>query len=340
MPDIFSNNVKTTTQTRLVAKVVDQVLTDNAVLGRFVKKAKSGDGKFNGRMLELPVQTSKMGGFTFYQGAETFDRSVSDLNQKMQYDPKFANQSVTILGTEITMNHMADDNKMIDLIDMKLEQAQSALADNLGDAFYGDGNSYGGKAFLGLEALVDDGTNTSTIGGLSRTTYPSLKSTVTASGGTLTLSKLFTLYNNTKSGSIKPTVIVTTESVFSYLETLLVPALRYDDPSKYAIGAESLKFKGMEVMADEKCPSGVLYMLNENFIKFWTIKHPKAKPVPYADIIEGNNYTKETMGYGFAWKDFVQSYNQDVYAGDIFFGGVFTNVAPRFSGKLTGITGV
>ena len=38
MPDIFSNNVKTTTQTRLVAKVVDQVLTDNAVLGRFVKK--------------------------------------------------------------------------------------------------------------------------------------------------------------------------------------------------------------------------------------------------------------------------------------------------------------
>ena len=49
---------------------------------------------------------------------------------------------------------------------------------------------------LGLAALVDDGTSVSTIGGISRSTYTTLKGTVTASSGTLTLAKLDTLWIN------------------------------------------------------------------------------------------------------------------------------------------------
>lgn len=340
MADIFSASVRATTQTKKVPKVVDNVLLDNPGFERFVKNAKPGKNKFNGRFLELPIQTSKYTGFQFFRGAETFDRTVQSVEQIMQYDPTFSTQPITITKTELTVNQMAGENKILDLIDLKLEGAQNALADNLGDAFYGDGSSFGGKSFFGLEALVDDGTNTSTIGNLSRTTYPVLKSTVTASGGTLTLQKMHTLFNNVKSGNIKPTCILTTEAIYSFYELLLTPAVRYSDPSNLSSGTKTLKFQGIDVIADEKCPTGIMYMLNERFIEFWSLPMYDAKPVPYMNNIEGNNYDKETIGLGFSWGDFATSFNQGVVAADIYFNGCFTNSNPRFSGKLTGITGI
>ena len=343
MADIFSNAVKATTQTHLLPKVVDNVLTDNVGLGRFVKNAKSGKKKLQGRVLEIPVQTSRLtdGSFSFFRGGETFDRSVQNVMQKMQYDPTFAQQSVVVLDTEISINMAAGTNKMLDLVELSLEQAQNALADQLGNAFYSDGTTFGGKAFFGLEALVDDGTNTSTIGGLSRTTYPLLKSTVTASGGTLTLQKLHTLYNAVKSGSVTPTMILTTEAIRSFYELLLTPAIRFSDSNTLSNGARKLEFQGIEVLSDEKCPSGNLYMLNEKFIQFYNLPYVDSKPVPYANIIEGNNYDKDTIGLGFSWSgDFVSSYNQGVKAGDIYFAGQFVNSKPAASGKLTGVTGI
>jgi len=61
----------------------------------------------------------------------------------------------------------------------KMEEAQMEAIAKLGPAFYGTGS---GNQPLGLGAIVDDGTAVGTIGGQSRTTYTTLKSTVTSLG--------------------------------------------------------------------------------------------------------------------------------------------------------------
>ena len=93
---------------------------------------------------------------------------------------------------------------------------------------YADGTGNSSKDPLGLAAVVDDGTSVSTIGGLSRSTYATLASTVTASSGTLTLAKMDTLWNAVVSGSQKPSISLTTEAVFAFYGQLLRPQERIE----------------------------------------------------------------------------------------------------------------
>ena len=71
-----------------------------------------------------------------------------------------------------------------------------------------------------------NGDTISTIGELSRSTNTTLQSTVTASGGTISLAKLSTLFDAVASGTQKPTLGITTETVWNLIESLIEPAMR------------------------------------------------------------------------------------------------------------------
>lgn len=199
---------------------------------------------------------------------------------------------------------------------------------------------------MGLGALVDDGTSVATIGGLSRSTYSTLCSTVTASSGTLSLAKLNTLYNAITSGSQKPSVIVTTETIFGLYEQLLQPQERIMKNVGMVKGLRSgtgfvgLDYRGVPVLQDEKCTSGVLFMLNEDFLDFYALPMKDTEPVKYrSSDIEGNDYS-EVMGLGFSTTGWIRPVNQAALVQHIFLGGQLVTTNPKRHGKLTGITGV
>ena len=99
-----------------------------------------------------------------------------------------------------------------------MEEAEVEAADAIGTIFYADGTGNSNKNFLGVGAIVDDGTDVGTIGGLSRTTYSVLNATRTASGGILTLQKLATLHNAISAGSTpghSPSLLISNETVWS-----------------------------------------------------------------------------------------------------------------------------
>ena len=200
----------------------------------------------------------------------------------------------------------------------------------------------------GLELLVDDGTNSTTIGGLTRDDFtPVLDSTVTASGGTTTLAQWATLFSNVRSGGIQPTEIYTTETVADLYEQLLQPQERiFKDVNEMrkglllGTGATVLAYKGLPVIPDEKATSGVLYMVNGNFLEFYGVEHTEATAIPYRSTdIEGNEYSSLT-GLGFGWTDWIKAINSWTMTGHIIFGGQFVQRNPKRSGKLTGITTV
>lgn len=336
-----SNKVDTVTQNFLAPMVVDTVLGSNVGFTRIVGKAE----RFRGAQEEIPVKVAKNNEGGSFDGYDTLSITSADTRVKMTFDPKFVEKPVVLAKTELAKNRT--DEKKLDLMEIEMASTAGDLADDLGTQFYDDGTGNGSKDILGLAALIDDGTTVATIGGQSRSTYTSLASTVTASGGTLSLEKMATLYNSVTSGSNKPSVGLTTETVFSLYEQLLEPAQReMKDVSLVkgglvgGAGYTGLYYKGFPILADEKCTSGYLYFVNEDTIKFKAIDYPDSKPVNFKMTdIKGNPYSS-IKGLGFHWTDWVKPANMEAMIGRIVFAGNMITTNPRFNGVLTGVTSV
>jgi len=347
----LGNRVTTTTQDKLLPKVVDTILNSNVGLTRVLSKAQ----KFSGERMKFPVKYAKNATGTSFAGFDTFSTSATDNRVNLEFVPKFYQMTVALPLDELSAN--ATDEKVIDLAKLEMASTSHDMADDLGTLFYGTGTGNGSKDFLGLEAIVDDGTNAATYGSLARATYTTLNSTVTASSGTLSLSKMSTLYNAASSGTQTPTVGLTTETIFALYEQLLQPQERIaktvsvmkGDPGRGlnsgsgnigGTGFTGLFYKGFPILADEKCTSGVLYFVNEDYLDFYALPMAMTESVKYrSQDIEGNDYS-DVKGLGFSWSGWIKPTNSASIIGHIYLGGELISQNPKRHAKLTGITSV
>lgn len=344
----FGSRVTTTTQDRLMPKVVDAVLNSNVLATRVLTKA----SKWKGERMKFPVKYATNTTVQSFSGFDTFSTAATDNRVNLEFVPKFTQITVSLPLDELSVN--ATEDKVLDLASLELQSSAQDLADNVGTQFYGTGS---GKDFLGLEAIVDDGTNAATYGTLSRTTYSTqLRSTVTASSGVLSIAKMATLYNAITSGSQKPTLGVCSETIFSLYESLLQPQeriakdvsmMKHDGNITKAgtgfvggTGFTGLYYKGFPILADEKATSGVLYFLNEDYLDWYALPVATTMPIKYrSQDIEGNDYSDVT-GLGFSWSDWVTPTNSASKVCHIYVGGELISANPKRHGKLTGITSV
>lgn len=346
----LGNRVSTTTQYKLIPKLVDTILNSNVFAARMLANAK----KWEGLNMQFPIKYQKGVAGTSFAGFDTFSTAASDTRVNLLFVPKFFETNVALPLDELSANQT--DEKVLDLAKLEIASRAQDMADSIGGIFYGDGTGNGSKDFLGLNAIVDDGTNVGTYGTLSRTTYTTLKATLTASGGTLTLAKMSTLYNAITSGTQKPTVGVTTPAVFANYESLLVPQERINkDVSMMknqnkglnsgagligGTGFTGLFFKGFPVLADEKCTAQAMYFLNEDFLDFYALPMALTEPVKYrTQDIEGNDYS-EVEGLGFSWSNWIKPVNSASVIGHVYLGGEVISPNPKRQGQLTGITGI
>ena len=343
MAELYGNRVQSTVQTEYIPFVIDTVLNSNVFFQRTVRGAK----KWGGRTIRQSIKVSKNSTGGSFRGFDTFAVSATDNRQVLEYTPSWYQITSALPDDELSVAEAAadKDNAILDLMRLTLQSDTEDMADDLGTLFYADGTGNAGKDPLGLGALVDDGSVVSTIGGLSRSTYPTLASTVTASLGTLTLAKLDTLWMAVTSGSQKPGVGAATESVFNSYGQLLRPQERINKEAgsmksmKGGTGFSGLAYNSATVLPDEKCTSGMFAFLNEDFIDFYALPKANAKSVKYKNQVEGNDY-ESPVGLGFSWSDWIIPTNSASVVGHIYFGGQFIAKNPKRSGKLTGITGI
>jgi len=350
MAELYGQRIQTTVQTSYLPYAVDTVLNSNIYFQRAVRAAK----KWSGRTKRVPVKVSKNSTGTSFRGYDTFSTAATDNRQFMEFTPSFYQITVSLPGDELSVADTED--KVLDLMKLTIQSDTEDMADNLGDLIYADGTGNSGKDPLGLAAVVDDGTNVSSIGGLSRLTYTTLKSTVTAAA-TLTLATVDTLWNAIVSGSQKPTIGLTTEAVFAYYGQLLRPQERiiknmgstksmgagtgFADQTKG--GMSGLDYNGIGIIGDEKCTSGNFIFLNENYVDWYALPYSlggqAAKPVQYKSQIKGNDYDAP-IGLGFSWSDWIIPTNNGSVVGHIYFGGQLITTNPKRHGKLTGVVGI
>jgi len=309
---------------------------------------------WSGETLKVPVKVSRDESQGSFDGYDTFSTTRQNNRKLMSFSPTGYYKSVVLSNLERAVN--SGKAKVLDLIGVEMDSAQEDMMDGLGDQIYGDGTGNGGKDIDGLKASVDDGTVAATYGGLSRTTYTTLKSTRTNLAGNLTLSAMATMYNACSVGGDKPTLIVTTPTVWSYYETLLTPTVvaNYDAGGfaqvtkdgvvanrgalKGEIGFDALYFRGTPIVKDQKCTAGYMYFLNEKYLNFYSLPHPDNVLKSDSGNVEG--YYNDSKPITMSWTGWKKPVNQDAIIGQFILYGQLINRNPNRSGVLLGITGV
>lgn len=302
----------------------------------FLKGAKP----WGGAQMEIPIKWQLNPNNGSFSGMDVLPTAAVDNTVKMTFDAKFNNQSVVLPITDIALNQTPE--QVANLLERQVASDAYDFALSLASQLYSDGTGNNNKNITGLAAAVDDGSSVATYGNLSRSTYSSLDATVTASSGTLTLAKMYTLWDTVQQSTQQPTTILTTKTVRSLYEQLLIPNVRYQDASNLALGASKLMFRQAPVEADSACTSGVMFFLNEKTFQFYAIKKWEGgTPIKYApEAMEGEPDPGVVTGLGFfetAWR---QPVNQQAMLMNIVHGGNLICENPRFNGKLTGITSI
>lgn len=274
--------------------------------------------------------------------------SFTDTRVLMKYNPRFVAANVALAGTDILANNTAA--KVLDLTRVEMQSRAQDLADGLGTMLWSDGNGNNSKDFYGLTALVDDGTSTSTIGGLSRATYSTLNSTRTTAA-TLSLATMRTLYNAIADATIAPTRIYTDYSTWALYEQLLQPQekifkeVNIVPNYKGYEGFAGLMYAGMEIVPDRKGTSGTMMFLNENFMDFYGLDADLAqfegsRKVDVAGKLFTGNQYNEVSNLGFYWTGFIKTTTQFAFNSFIVIAGNLCTDNPRRHGKLVSIAGI
>lgn len=360
---VFSERVLALTQDYLLPKVVDNTLGGNVLTFRLMGNAKEGKGE----SIKKAIKYQNSSTATSFAGLDTFTAAQLTTKVRLSYDMRGSRIPVAVAGMEAVANAVSE-TQVTDLVKEALEETQAELLDNIGTQVYGLGTGNGSKDFLGLGAIVDDGTDVGTIGTLSRTTYSVLNATRTAfSGNTLTLGKLATLFTNISSGTAlsSPTLLISNETVWDFYEQLLTPQVRenYTMFGYYNVGKSggatrslpkgmegaqgfvALTYKGIPWVRDEKSTAQNVFMLNENWLDWygWDARGQFGyNKVSLGTSTQEGLYEESPMSpfNGFNWSGFRAPTNQFGGIADVILLGNLTSWQPRRHGRGTGITGV
>lgn len=298
--------------------------------------------------MDFPIKYQVGTAIQSFLGMDALPTSFTDTRVLMKYNPRFSAANVALAGTDIAANNTA--SKVLDLTEVEMISRAQDLADGIGTMLWGTGTGNSNKDFLGLGAIVDNGNTVATIGGLSRSTYTTLQSTVT-SAATLSLSTMRTLYNAIADATVVPTRSYTDYPTWALYEQLLQPQEKiYKEVNivpnyKGYEGFSGLMYAGLEVVPDRKATAGYFYMLNENYLDFYGLDvaldaYEGAKKVEVASkLFTGNSYN-EVSNLGFYWTGFIKSNTQFAWNSFIILGGNLCTDNPRRHGVLTGITGI
>lgn len=358
----FGARVDGFTECKLHAKVVDNVLNAPTYFSRILSAGKP----FLGKTEDITVDITQDTQGEFFTGLETLNSAAANTTITLSYAHTAFTQPKVSIMLESFAN--AGETGTIPLDAFKYEKAAAEALQKFGSAIYADGTANRPNG-LG-NVVLDSGT----IGGQSRTTYSQLNATVTASGGTLTLAKMATLFDAISAAGLQseePNVGVTTKTVWSLYEQLLTPNVRtsYNEAGypalsvrgKYAMknkaelknaqGFSALSYRGMPIIKDDFATSGYLYFLNENYFD-WMGR--TIVPDEWKDVLTKVNLgtMKAYEGTGAEALDMPSEYNGWFYQKPLLLPNQAGMIARfyvigqlvargfRRQGVLTGVTGV
>jgi uncharacterized protein YdbL (DUF1318 family) len=264
----FDNLLTTTLESR-TGKLADNVSDNNALLKRLKERGNirpvSGGTKI---VEELEYGESDS---IWYTGYDKIDFTNPQLFSAAEFDLKLLAAPVGISGEELLKN--AGKERVIDLLEAKIKNAEKTLKNQMSAAIYSDGTGSGGKQLTGLQALVSDAPTTGTVGGIDRASNEFWRNVAKTSA--VTAENIYAAMNEVylacSRGSDVPDLIVADDELYATYEASLGEKQRFTNAKLAEAGFTNLKFKSADVIYDGgvggKCPAGHMYFLNTEYLR-------------------------------------------------------------------------
>lgn len=252
-------------------KIADNVTKNNVLFARLKQKGKVKKVSGGASILqELSYQEN--GNFSWYSGYDVLAIGAQDVISAASFSFKQAAAAVIISGLEQLQN--SGKEKMIDLMESRVEVAEATMANNLSSGAYSDGTGNGGKQIGGLASMVVATPTTGVVGGIDRATWTFWRNqAVDATGYTATTLPGFMnkLWVKQVRGKDRPDLVVLDNLMYaSYLASLQTLQRFTDASDTSGLGFPSIKYMGADVVCDGGiggfCPDNTGYFLNTDYL--------------------------------------------------------------------------
>tara|TARA_R110002096_G_scaffold2926_5_gene14895 strand:+ start:75 stop:1073 length:999 start_codon:yes stop_codon:yes gene_type:complete len=273
--DILATTIESRTR-----KIADNVTNNNALLMKLKKQGRiktfSGGYKI---MQELSFAENTNAGW--YSGYDLLPVGISDVISAAEFDIKQAAVPVVISGLEQLQN--SGRERMIDLMESRLEVAEATMANLITGGLYSDGSAAGGKQIDGLEAALPVDPTAAPYGGIDGATFTFWQNAVsdqTAAAG-LDPTQIQGFWNELWSslvrGQDRPDLIMTDNTVWNAYVASLQAQQRFTNTNSADAGFATLKFMDADVCLDggiyngnsgSGTPAGTAFFLNTKYIHY------------------------------------------------------------------------
>ncbi len=259
----ISDIIATTIQNRS-GDLADNVTNNNAALYQMNKK---GNVKpFSGGnviMQELMYNDPNYNNTNSYSGYELINISPNSPISAAQFDIKQYASAITINGLEMLQN--SGKEAIIDLLDSRMQVAESQLMNRIDLDLFADGTGNGGKNLTGFAAAISTTPTTGTYGGINRANYTFWNnvafSGVTNGGAAVSASNILQYMNAVSlqlvRGTDRPDLIIADTNYYNYFLQAMQAIQRVTDGNLASAGFTALKYLGTGASADVVLGSGI-----------------------------------------------------------------------------------
>jgi hypothetical protein len=278
----LSDIITTTIQSRS-GVLADSVTKNNALLLKL--KARGNVKPFSGGnviLQELMYNDASTQNAGSYSGYDVIDITPNSPISAAQFDLKQYAAAVSISGLEMLQN--AGKEQIIDMMEGRMQVAESQLMNQISAGLYSDGTGNGGKDITGLAAAVSISPTSGTYGGINRATWSfwqNVKFDATSDGGAAATSGNIQSYMNRVAiqlvrGTDRPDMIVAGNDYYRFYLESLQAIQRITSDESAAAGFTSLKYMGAGLNCDVFLDGGIggqlatdrMYFLNTKYIFF------------------------------------------------------------------------
>lgn len=268
--------VATTIQNRS-KQIADNVTANNALSKKLSMRGnvKTFSGG-NTIMQELSYANNANGGW--YSGYDLLPVAAQDVISSAEYAIKQLACPVIMSGLEQLQN--AGREQFIDLLEGRINVAESTMANLLSGGLYADGTGSGGKELNGLNAAVPSNPLVGTYGGIDRATWAFWRSQLTdvsvdfAPDTILTAANCGAVFNRTWAkatrGADRPDLIVLDNIYWQVYMASLQALQRFTGTEVGKLGFPTLKYMDADVVLDGGiggfCPASTGFFLNTKYI--------------------------------------------------------------------------
>lgn len=170
------------------------------------------------------------------------------------------------------------DYSVVPLIEARINDSYSVTLDTFATALFNNvGNT---QQMIGLPAAIDDGTFSTSYGGVSRTTNTFWRSTYVHNNGNVTPTRNLMLQyiaQVSKTTGEMPSLGLMGFGTWTLLAQDFTSQERYNITPGSAFGADktaealfrALDVSGVPFYADPYCPEGTLYLINNNYLSLY-----------------------------------------------------------------------